>query len=103
MRVQARGAYQMKGTAKSSGNAYDMYNLVIEVRQETVTRPNMTRIGLGLDQKELQITPECFAEMQGMNIPFPCPLDIDVGAKVGFRGLESVIEHVRLVNLKAAV
>lgn len=102
MRVQARGAYQMKGTSKASGNAYDMYNLVIEIRQETVTRPNMTRIGLGLDQKELQMTPECFAKIQAKNIPFPCPCDLVVGSQVGFRGLEAVIEDVIPAQIKAA-
>jgi len=101
MRVTARGAYRMKGTGKS-GNAYDMHNLVIETRQESVTRPNMTRIGLGLDTKELELTPECFARMQAMNIPFPCSLDLVVGSKIGFRGLESVIEGVTVVQLKAA-
>lgn len=103
MRVQARGAYQMKGTSKTSGNAYDMFNLVIETRQETVNRPTMTRIGLGLDQKELQMTPECFAKIQAKNIPFPCACDIVVGSQVGFRGLEAVIEDVIPVQaVKAA-
>lgn len=101
MRVMARGAYRMHGTSKA-GSAYDMHNLVIETRQETVTRPNMTRIGLGLDTKELQITPECFTKMQAMNIPFPCSLDLTVGSQVGFRGLEAVIEGVTVVQLKAA-
>lgn len=101
MRVMARGAYRMHGTSKA-GSAYDMHNLVIETRQETVTRPNMTRIGLGLDVKELQITPECFARIQAKNIPFPCQLDLTVGSQVGFRGLEAVIEDVAVVQLKAA-
>lgn len=93
MRVQARGAYQMKGTSKT-GNAYDMYMLVIEIRQETVNRPTMTRIGLGLDQKELTMTPEGFAKVQAKNIPFPCACDLVVGSQVGFRGLEAVIDDV---------
>lgn len=79
-----------------------MHNLVIETRQETVTRPNMTRIGLGFDTKELQLTPECFARMQAMNIPFPCSLDLTVGSQVGFRGLEAVIEGVTVVQQKSA-
>lgn len=102
MRVQARGAYQMKGTGKTSGNAYDMYNLVIETRQETVSRPNMTRIGLGLDQKELAMSAECFARIQAKNIPFPCACDLTVGSRVGFRGLEAVIEDVIPAQIKAA-
>jgi len=101
MRVMARGAYRMHGTSKA-GSAYDMHNLVIETRQETVSRPNMTRIGLGRDVKELQVTPECFAKVQAMNLPFPCQLDLTGGWPVGFRGLEAIIEAVALVQLKAA-
>lgn len=93
MRVHARGAYNMKGTS-SKGNAFDMHMLVIEIRQETVSRPTLTRIGLGLDQKELNMTPECFAKVQAKNIPFPCACDLVVGSQVGFRGLEAVIEDV---------
>ncbi|MFZ2973579.1 MAG: hypothetical protein WA049_13135 [Ferribacterium limneticum] len=93
----------MKGTGKTSGNAYDMYNLVIETRQETVNRPTMQRIGLGLDQKELAMSSECFAKLQQKNIPFPCACDLVVGSRVGFRGLEAVIEDVIPVQaIKAA-
>ena len=101
MRVFARGAYNMKGTSKN-GNAYDIHNLVIEIRQESVVRPTMTRVGVGMDQKELQCTPECFDQIQRDHIPFPCELDLTVGARVGFRGLESVIEAVSVPKLKAA-
>lgn len=103
MRVRARGAYNMKGKSTKSGNDYNMHQLVIEVRQESVAKPTMQRVGLGWDQKELEITPDCFERMQSMGLPFPCDLDITVGARVGFRGLESVIEDVKLVQpVKAA-
>lgn len=102
MRVKARGAYHMTGTSKKSGNAYDMCNLVIETAQETTANANMKRVGLGLDQKELELTPECFERMQRMNLSYPCDLDLTVGAKVGFRGLQSVIEDVKPVKLAAA-
>lgn len=103
MRVRARGAYNMKGKSTKSGNDYSMFNLVIEIRQENVNKATMQRIGLGFGEKELELTPECFERMQTMGLPFPCDLDLTVGARVGFRGLESVIEDVKLVQqVKAA-
>lgn len=98
MRVRARGAYTMKGTSSKTGNAYDMYNLVIEVPQETVGRPKMTRVGIGLDQKELEMEPECFAEIQAMGLHWPLELDLEVGHRVGFSGLQSVIRKVHPVK-----
>lgn len=98
MRVRARGAYTMKGTSSKTGNAYDMCNLVIETAQETVGRQKMTRVGLGWDQKELEMSHECFAEMQSMGLMFPLELDLEVGHRVGFSGLQSVIERVHPVK-----
>lgn len=102
MRVKARGAYYMAGTAKKTGNAYEMCKLVIEVGQETTANANMKRIAMGLDQKELDMTPTCFERMKGMGLSFPCELELVVGSRVGFRGLESVIDEVKPVVLKAA-
>jgi hypothetical protein len=98
MRVKARGAYHMAGTSKKTGNAYEMCNLVIEINQETVANATMKRVGLGWDQKELELSPACFERMKGMALSFPCELDVEVGARVGFRGLESVIDDVELVK-----
>lgn len=101
MQVTARGAYRMKGTSKTSGNAYDMFNLVIEKPQENVSRPNMQRDGMGLDQQDLELTPECFQKLKVAGLPWPCRLELVVGSRVGFRGLESVIEDFKLVGKPA--
>lgn len=102
MRVKCRGAYHMAGTSKKSGNAYEMCNLVIEIAQETVSNASMNRVGLGFDQKELELSPACFERMKSMNLSFPCELDLTVGAKIGFRGLDSIIEDVKPVKLSVA-
>jgi hypothetical protein len=103
MRVKARGAYHMAGVSKKTGNAYEMCNLVIEVPQETVATATMKRVAFGCDQKELQLSPACFERMKAMSLSFPCELDVTVGAKVGFRGLESIIDDVQPVKPAAVV
>lgn len=95
MRVMVRGAYRMKGTAKKSGAAYDMCRLVIEVPQETVATQTMNRVGLGMDQKELEMTEAAFARLQSSGMAFPFPADLVVGSKLGFRGIEAIIDDVK--------
>lgn len=102
MRVTVRGAYTMKGTSKKSGNAYDMCYLVIETKQESVANANMTRVGLGYDSKELEMETGAFERLSRAGVTFPVQADLVVGAKVGFRGLESIITEVNPVALKAA-
>lgn len=98
MRVLARGAYRMKGTATKSGAQYDMGNLVIETKQENVSNAKMQRIAYGLDTKDLAIEPDCINKFAAF--PYPCQLDLVIDQKVGFRGLESVIVDATLVTAK---
>lgn len=102
MRVTVRGAYTMSGTSKKSGNQYAMCYLVIETKQESVANANMQRIGFGFDSKELEMEPSAFERLTKSGAVAPFLADIEVGAKVGFRGLESVIVGVNPVQLKAA-
>lgn len=105
MRVQVRGAYTMKGTAKKTGNAYDMCRLVIEKPQETTATANMKRVGIGKDQQEFDMTQAAFDKLQELGLTpgqFPIPCDLVIGSKIGFRGLESIIEEVKPVPVAKA-
>lgn len=99
MQVLARGAYEMKGTSKA-GKAYEMHILVIEKAQETVANPNMQRRAVGLDQSDLQISKACLEKFLSSGLSWPCRLELVVGHRMGFRGLESVIEDFRVVGSK---
>jgi hypothetical protein len=92
----------MKGTAKASGNAYEMCNLVIETKQESVASVKMQRVGLGLDTKELQMEFQAFERLSKLPVVYPFLADLEVGSTVGFRGLEAIITGVTPVQLKAA-
>lgn len=102
MRVKVHGAYTMKGTAKASGKDYDMCNLVIETKQESVVNPKMQRVGLGLDTKELQMEHAAFERLSKLPVSYPFVADLEVGSTVGFRGLEAIITAVNPVQVKAA-
>ena len=99
MRVTAKGAYRMSGTSKKSGANYDMANLIIEVPQEVVANATMKRIGYGHGVKELAIEPDCIQKFA--SFPYPCQLDLEVGQKVGFRGLEAIIVGATLAPTTA--
>jgi len=102
MRAKVRGAYHMTGIGKKSNAAYDLCKLVIETRQETVATANMKRVACGLDTKEFDLTPEAFDRFMALGTGFPVECDLVVGAKIGFRGLESVIEAVNPASLSSA-
>lgn len=105
MRVQVRGAYRMSGTAKKSGNAYDMIRLVIEKPQETTATATMKRVGCGKDQQEFEMTEGAFTKLMELGLTpgqFPIPCDLVIGSKIGFRGLESIIEEVKPVPVAKA-
>lgn len=105
MRVQVRGAYRMSGTAKKSGSAYDMVRLVIEKPQETTATATMKRIGIGKDQQEFEMSEAAFKQLQDLGLTpgqFPIACDLVIGHKMGFRGLESIIEEVRPVPVAKA-
>jgi len=102
MRVTVRGAYTMQGTSKKSGNQYAMCYLVIETKQESVANATMQRVGFGYDSKELELETGAFERLTKSGAVCPFIADIEVGAKVGFRGLESIITGVSPVQLKAS-
>lgn len=105
MRVQVRGAYRMNGTAKKSGSAYDMVRLVVEKPQETTATATMKRIGIGKDQQEFEMTEGAFNRLLELGLTpgnFPITCDLVIGHKMGFRGLESIIEDVKPVAVQKA-
>lgn len=105
MRVQVRGAYRMSGTAKKSGSAYDMIRLVVEKPQETTASATMKRIGIGKDQQEFEMTEAAFRGLESLGLTagsFPIACDLVIGHKMGFRGLESIIEEVKPVPVAKA-
>jgi hypothetical protein len=95
----------MSGTAKKSGSAYDMIRLIVEKPQETTATATMKRQGIGKDQQEFEMTQAAFDKLSELGLTpgqFPISCDLVIGHKMGFRGLESIIEEVRPVPVKAA-
>lgn len=102
MRVKVLGAYTMKGIGSKSGKPYDMCQLIIETKQESVANPNMQRVGFGLDSKDLNMDHTAFERLTRSGVVCPFMADLEVGSTVGFRGLEAIITGVNPVQMKAA-
>lgn len=96
MKMTVAGVQRIAGTAKASGNAYDMCTLIGLVPVEIVNNPKMQINGAGL--KPMEIPLDVDALPQFMQLKFPLSLDLHIEPRPRSGKVESVVVGI----LKAA-
>ncbi|MFC4158453.1 hypothetical protein [Chitinimonas lacunae] len=85
MRVIAIGFSRMAGTAKASGNQYDMCRLQILLPQTSARTQSMERTAAGFQASELEVDSSRWHQF--VNIPYPAHIDVQyVEELVNFKG-----------------
>lgn len=74
MKANVVGVRRMAGTAKTSGNAYDMCNITLLVPVEVVNTPKMQINGAGFGVMELPLDPASLPQF--MNLKFPASVEL---------------------------
>lgn len=98
MKANVCGVRRMAGTAKSSGNAYDMCNVSLLVPVEVVNNAKMQINGAGFSVMEMPLAVEALPQFMGLK--FPCQVELVTDVKPRGGKLETVV--VGLVGSRPA-
>lgn len=86
----------MAGTAKGSGNAYDMCNITLLVPVEQVNNPKMQINGAGFSVMEMPLAVEALPQF--MNLKFPVQLELTTDVRIRGGRAETIVSgHVPAV------
>ena len=88
MKIQVLGVKRMTGTAKESGNPFDMGALLVIVPIENISNGKITIIGYGYETGEMLLDPECIKQFESFK--YPCALELTLEI-VNYRGKISQI------------
>jgi hypothetical protein len=88
MKIQVLGVKRMSGTAKESGNPFEMASLLAIVPIENVSNAKFSVQGYGYETGEMLLDPECIKQFE--NFKFPCALELTMEI-VNYRGKISQI------------
>lgn len=88
MKIQVLGVKRMSGTARESGNAFDMGSLLAIVPIENISNSKITVVGYGYETGEMLLDPECIKQFE--NFKYPCALELTMEI-VNYRGKISQI------------
>jgi len=104
MKVFVLGAQHMHGTARASGNPYDMKQLFVAAAQSPVQSDNRTLIPLGLTQSVIDISDEGFKQFHRAQLVYPIELDVTTDTEFRNGRAVTVITgfHADDKSLKAA-
>jgi hypothetical protein len=83
MKATVAGVKRMAGTAKASGNAYDMCNLTCLVPVEQVNNPKMQVNGAGFTAMEMPVDVEALPVFMKLKYPLVLDLETDVRLRSG--------------------
>ncbi len=82
-KTQVLGVKRMSGTAKESGNPFDMGALLVIVPIENVSNAKFSVQGYGYEVGEMVLDPECIKQFE--HFKFPCALELEM-EMVNYRG-----------------
>lgn len=68
MKVTFVGVTRRKGTAKASGNAYDMCMFFYAVPVDSVNKPSMQYHGYGYETKEMELNPDSMDQFKDVKL-----------------------------------
>jgi len=100
MKANVCGVKRMAGTAKSSGNAYDMCNVTLLVPIEIVNNAKMQINGAGFSVMEMPLAVESLPLF--MNQKFPVTLDLETDVRLRAGKPETVVVGIKSSLPKAA-
>lgn len=83
MKANVCGVKRMAGTAKGSGNAYEMCNISVLVAVEQVNNPKMQINGAGFDTMELPLDVAALPQFMNLKYPMQMTLLTDVRMRAG--------------------
>lgn len=83
MRANVCGVKRMAGTAKSSGNAYDMCNISLLMPIEQVNNPKMQINGAGFTVMEVPLAIEALPGFMNQKYPVQMTLVTEVRMRAG--------------------
>ena len=78
MKIQVLGVKRMSGTAKESGNPFDMASIFAIVPIEQVSNAKFSVIGYGYEVGEMPVEPSAVKQFE--NFKFPCALELTMDA-----------------------
>ena len=88
MKIQVLGVKRMSGTAKESGNPFEMATLLAIVPIENVSGSKFSVQGYGYEFGEMLLEPDCIKQFESFK--FPCALELSMEL-VNYRGKISQI------------
>lgn len=88
MKIQVLGVKRMSGTAKESGNPFEMATLLAIVPIENVSGSKFSVQGYGYEVGEMLLEPDCIKQFESFK--FPCALELSMEL-VNYRGKISQI------------
>lgn len=100
MKMTVVGVQRISGTAKASGNAYDMCNVMGLVPIEVVNNAKMQINGAGMKVMEIPLDPAALPEFMSLKFPSTVELVTDVRPRSG--KLETVVVGIAPALAKAA-
>ena len=83
MKIQVLGVKRMTGTAKESGNPFDMATLLAIVPIEQVAGAKFSVQGFGYETGEMVLDPDALKQFE--NFKYPCALELTLEI-VNYRG-----------------
>ena len=83
MKIQVLGVKRMSGTAKESGNPFEMGALLAIVPIENVSNAKFSVQGYGYEVGEMVLDPAAIKQFE--NFKFPCALELEMEI-VNYRG-----------------
>jgi hypothetical protein len=89
MKANVCGVKRMAGTAKSSGNAYEMCNISVLVPVEQVNNAKMQINGSGFGVMEIPLAVESLPDF--MNIKYPVMMDLTTDVRLRAGKTETVV------------
>ena len=92
MKANVCGVKRMSGTAKSSGNAYDMCNITLLVPVEQVNNAKMQINGAGFSVMEMPLDVEALPLF--MNLKFPATLELVTDVRIRAGKPETIVAGI---------
>lgn len=100
MKANVCGVRRMAGTAKQSGNAYDMCTVTLLVPVENVNNSKMQINGAGFSTMEMPLLVEALPQF--MNLKFPVTLELETDVRPRAGKPETVVSGIKPAAVKVA-
>jgi len=77
-KMMVMNAFHTYGTAKKTGNTYDISKLVYGVKMKPVQSDTRTVVGFGFETQEIDIQPQAVSQFAAIQDRLPCIVDLKI-------------------------